>query len=166
MSERPNVTLPGTVERIIKPPNEPEKAQTTVKGADHLCREIRIDNTLRNENGGDVSLQAGARVDVTLEAESEATTLKSNGNGKHSTSAPMNRPTLFHPCPDQAIRTPTGTRDSPSRVRSLRTTGTDGQPLRGVLAPCRSRDTGKDLLSRRLRRPDPFASCRCPRFRN
>ena len=94
MSERPNVTLPGTVERIIKPPNEPEKAQITVKGADHLCREIRIDNTLRNENGGDVSLQAGARVDVTLEAESEATTLKSNGNGKHSTSAPMNRTTL------------------------------------------------------------------------
>jgi len=94
MSERPNVTLPGTVERIIKPPNEPEKAQITVKGADHLCRDMRIDNTLRNENGDAVSLQAGARVDVTLKAESEATTLKSNGNGNHSTSAPMNRTTL------------------------------------------------------------------------
>jgi len=51
MNERPSA---GTVEKIIKSPfpSEPEKAQITVEGADHLYREIRVDNTLTNENGG------------------------------------------------------------------------------------------------------------------
>jgi hypothetical protein len=47
-----------------------------VEGADHLYREIRIDNTLTNENGHEVSLKLGAQVEVTVEAEAEATTLK------------------------------------------------------------------------------------------
>src|ERR1700736_4008851 len=59
----------------------------------------------------------------------------------------------FHVGQGSTTRTATGTRDPPSRVRSLRTTGTDGRPLRGGLASCRSRDTGEDLLSRRLSRP-------------
>ena len=47
MSENPSATLPGTVEKIIKSPHPgvPEKAQTAVEGADHLYREIRIENT-------------------------------------------------------------------------------------------------------------------------
>ena len=38
MSEKPSTTLPGTVEKIIKPvsPDEPEKAQIAVEGADDL----------------------------------------------------------------------------------------------------------------------------------
>ena len=80
MSEKTSITLPGTVEKIIRSPSpdEPDKAQIAVEGADELYREIRIDNTLTNEDGEEVSLKPGARVDVTLEAETEATTPKSN----------------------------------------------------------------------------------------
>lgn len=81
MSEKPRVTLPGTVEKIVKPPipSEPEKAQIAVEGADELYREIRIDNTLTNENGEEVKLKLGAQVEVTVEAEAKATTPKSSG---------------------------------------------------------------------------------------
>lgn len=76
--EKVAVTLPGTVEKIIKPivPSEPEKAQIAIEGADDLYREIRIDNTLQNEKGEDVSLKPGVQVEVTVEAEPEATTSK------------------------------------------------------------------------------------------
>jgi hypothetical protein len=79
MSEKSSAIMPGTVEKIIKSPfpNEPEKAQIIVDGADHLYREIRIDNTLTNEQGEEVSLKPGAHVEVTVEAEAEATTPKS-----------------------------------------------------------------------------------------
>jgi hypothetical protein len=75
MNEKPSATMPGTVEKIIKSllPNEPDKAQISVEGADHLYREIRIDNTLTNNNGDEVSLKRGAHVEVTVEAEAEST---------------------------------------------------------------------------------------------
>ena len=78
MNEKPSAILPGTVEKIIKSaiPNEPEKAQIAVEGADHLYREIRIDNTLTRENGDEVSLKPGAQVEVTVEAEAKDTTPK------------------------------------------------------------------------------------------
>jgi hypothetical protein len=81
MSEKPSVTLPGTVEKIVNSPipSEPEKAQIAVEGADDLYREIRIDNTLTNEDGGEVKLKLGAQVEVTVEAEENATTPKSSG---------------------------------------------------------------------------------------
>jgi hypothetical protein len=70
--------MSGTVEKIIKSPfpSEPEKAQITVEGADHLYREIRVENTLTNKNGDEVSLKPGAHVEVTLEADAKDTTLK------------------------------------------------------------------------------------------
>ena len=76
MPENPSATLPGTVEKIIKPivPSEPEKAQIAVEGADHLYKEIRIENTLTDENGEEVHLKPGAEVKVTVEAEPDATT--------------------------------------------------------------------------------------------
>jgi hypothetical protein len=76
MSEKPSTTLSGTVEKIIKPlsPDDPEKAQIAVEGADHLYREIRIENTLTDENGDQVRLKPGAEVEVTVEAPPEATT--------------------------------------------------------------------------------------------
>ena len=79
MSEKTSLTLPGTVEKIIKSPSpdEPDKAQIAVDGADDLYREIRIDNTLTKEDGKEVSLKPGARVEVTLEVAVEATTPKS-----------------------------------------------------------------------------------------
>jgi hypothetical protein len=74
--EKATVTLPGTVEKIIPAvgSHEPEKVQIAVEGADDLYREIRIDNTLRDEAGNDVSLKKGAEVEVTIAADLEATT--------------------------------------------------------------------------------------------
>jgi hypothetical protein len=74
MSEKPSTTLPAIVEKIIKSthPNEPEKAQITVEGADHLYRELRIENTLVDENGDKVRLKPGAEIDVTIQAPPEA----------------------------------------------------------------------------------------------
>jgi hypothetical protein len=70
------VTLPGTVQKIIPAigGSEPEKAQISVEGAEALYREIRVDNTMRNEAGDVVSLKLGAEVEVTIEAKSEETT--------------------------------------------------------------------------------------------
>jgi len=74
--DKPSTTLPATVEKIIKSPSagEPEKAQISVEGADHLYRELRIENTLVDENGEKVSLKQGAEVEVTIEAEPGGTT--------------------------------------------------------------------------------------------
>ena len=76
MSAKPSTTLPATVEKIIKPafPSEPEKAQIAIHGADHLYREVRIENTLTDSNGEKVRLKPGAEVEVTIEAEPKATT--------------------------------------------------------------------------------------------
>ena len=78
MNQKPSSTLPGTVEKVIKSrfSNEPEKAQIALEGADHLYRELRIDNVLTNENGDEVSLKPGAQVEVTVEANAEGTIAK------------------------------------------------------------------------------------------
>ncbi len=79
MTEKPSATLPGTVEKIIKSPHpsEPEKAQIAVEGADELYKELRIDNNLTDENGDEVRLKQGAKVEVTVEAGPEAVVSKS-----------------------------------------------------------------------------------------
>ena len=84
MSEKPSTTLPGTVERIIKPlsADDPEKAQIAIEGADDLYREIRIENTLTDQNGDKVRLKPGADVEVTVEAPLEATTPKDDKTKK------------------------------------------------------------------------------------
>lgn len=76
MPENPKVTLAGTVEKIIKPshPSQPEKAQIAVESGEDLYREIRIENTLVDQNGAKVRLKNGAEVDVTIEADAEQTT--------------------------------------------------------------------------------------------
>ena len=75
MNEKPSTTLPATVEKVIQPlfPSDPEKAQISIQGADHLYREVRIENTLTDENGEKVRLKPGAEVEVTIAAEPEAT---------------------------------------------------------------------------------------------
>ncbi len=77
-TEKPSVTLPGTVEKIIEPvhPSMPEKAEIAVHGADQLYQEIRIENTLTDERGDEVHLKKGAHVEVTVEAEAGDTTAK------------------------------------------------------------------------------------------
>jgi hypothetical protein len=76
--ETVTVTLPGTVERVIKSvySNEPDKAQIAVEGADDLYREIRIENKLLNDKGEEVALKVDAEVAVTVEAPIEATDLR------------------------------------------------------------------------------------------
>jgi hypothetical protein len=74
--EKPNATLPGKVEKIIESvgPSEPEKAEISIEGADPLYQEIRIENSLTDENGDEVRLKEGAEVEITVEAEKDATT--------------------------------------------------------------------------------------------
>jgi hypothetical protein len=76
--EKPKTTRPGTVEKIIKSPypHEPEKAEIAVEGADHLYREIRIENTLEDDKGNKVKLKVGAEVNVTVEADLKDTVPK------------------------------------------------------------------------------------------
>jgi hypothetical protein len=84
MTEKPSTTLPGTVKKIIKPhfPEDTEKAEIAIEGADELYREVRIENTLTNENGEEVKLKPGAHVEVTLEADPENTTPKDDSKAK------------------------------------------------------------------------------------
>jgi hypothetical protein len=81
MTEKPSVTLPGTVEKIIESPHtgEPEKAQISIEGADDLYREIRIENSLKEQDGNEVRLKKGAEVQVTVEANEDATVPKRDG---------------------------------------------------------------------------------------
>jgi hypothetical protein len=73
--QKPAITLPGVVEKIIPASIVgPEKAQISVHDAADLYREIRVENFLRDENGKKVSLKPGAQVEVTIEAEKDATT--------------------------------------------------------------------------------------------
>lgn len=77
MTKKPNVTLPGKVEKIIREePGEPEKAEISIEDGEPLYQEIRIENSLTDENGDEVSLKQGADVDVTVEADQDATTPK------------------------------------------------------------------------------------------
>jgi hypothetical protein len=69
--EQPSTTMSGTVDKIIPSPrpSQPEKAQIAVDGADHRHRDLRIENTLTDENGDDVRLKKGAHVEVTVTAK-------------------------------------------------------------------------------------------------
>lgn len=70
--------FPGKVEKVIRPhpsSGEPEKAQISVEGADHLYKEIRVPNRLVGDNGQQVKLKPGEEVDVTIEAEAANATV-------------------------------------------------------------------------------------------
>jgi hypothetical protein len=78
--DKPSTTLPGTVQKIIKPidPQAEETAEIAIEGAEELYREIRVENTLKQGNGEEVALKEGAPVDVTIEAEEKDTTKKAS----------------------------------------------------------------------------------------
>jgi hypothetical protein len=69
--EEPSVTLPGTVDNIIRSPRsrQPEKAHIAVNGAGRLYRDLRIENTSSDENGDDVKLKRGSHVEDTVKAK-------------------------------------------------------------------------------------------------
>jgi hypothetical protein len=73
--KKASTKLPGTVEKVIKAhpySNEPEKAQISVDGADHLYRELRVPNQLTDEDGHPVRLKEGTEVEVKIESEAGA----------------------------------------------------------------------------------------------
>jgi len=76
--ERPSTTMPGTVDKIIASPrlSQPEKAQIAVGRADRRYGDLRIENSLTDENGDDVRLKKGAHVDVAVAAERKTSAAK------------------------------------------------------------------------------------------
>ena len=91
MAEKPSVTLPGRVEKIIAPPDprEPEKAQINIEaGADPLYREVRIENSLTDDEGREVKLKKGAKVEVTLVANPSGVIPKPPLEGEENDSSP------------------------------------------------------------------------------
>jgi len=77
--ENPSVKVQGTVEKIIPSlsPDKPETAQISLETDQHLYREVRIENKLTDETGGQVSLKLGSPVEVTITAEAGSTTITS-----------------------------------------------------------------------------------------
>lgn len=73
--------LRATVEKVIKSDHSPEKAQISVHDAEHLYREIRVENELTDGDGTKASLKPGAEVDVIVEADSDATVVKPKNAG-------------------------------------------------------------------------------------
>jgi len=71
MKRKPRTKKPGTVKKVIK---HPDPREPEIEGADHLYREIRIENRLEDGEGKKVKLKQGAHVDVTVEAEDKDTT--------------------------------------------------------------------------------------------
>jgi hypothetical protein len=70
--KKASAKLPGKVERVIRPypsSGEPEKAQIAVEGADYLYRELRVPNKLKDEDGNQVKLKEGTKVEVKIESE-------------------------------------------------------------------------------------------------
>jgi hypothetical protein len=84
MAKKSKTRKPGVVEKIIKPvhPGDHEKAQIAVEGADDLYREIRIENTLHDENGQKVKLKEHAEVEVVVEADAKETVPASTSSPK------------------------------------------------------------------------------------
>ncbi len=65
--------MPGTVHKIIPSLGlrRTEKAQIAVDGAERLHRNFRIENALLDENGEDVKLKKGSRVEITVSTGSQ-----------------------------------------------------------------------------------------------
>jgi len=74
--------LHGTVEKVIKSDHSPEKAQIAIHEADHLYREIRVENEFTDGDGAKTSLKPGANVDVIVEADSDAMLMKPTTSDK------------------------------------------------------------------------------------
>jgi hypothetical protein len=63
----------GVVQKIIKSPIQPEQAEIEIHDAEHLYREIRVENKVEDENGEPAKLKQGAPVEVTIEADEKDT---------------------------------------------------------------------------------------------
>jgi predicted DNA-binding antitoxin AbrB/MazE fold protein len=84
--ENPSIRLHGVVDKIVRSvdPTEPEKAQIVIEEAEHLYKEIRIDNALQDGDGAKVKLKQGTEVDVTIEAPHDGVDKRKEGDEKKS----------------------------------------------------------------------------------
>lgn len=73
---RPWKTLAAVVKRVVKSvvPDEPDKVEISITGAEDLFREIRIENRFTSVDGRLIELSKGVHVDVTFEAETGGNT--------------------------------------------------------------------------------------------
>lgn len=78
LSNRARKLLSGSVQKILTDfyANQSEKAEIGIDEAEHLFREIRIDNTFTGVDGQTVALKQGARVAITVEANATDTVQK------------------------------------------------------------------------------------------
>jgi hypothetical protein len=76
--ERASTIMRGTVDKIIpsRSRKQPEKAQIAVERGTRRYRNLRIENTLTDENGDEVKLKKGAHVEVTVAAAGKTSTAK------------------------------------------------------------------------------------------
>jgi len=71
---KPWTSVPATANKILSSIDGPKrKVEISVPAADDLFREIRIENKLMGLDGKPVTLTAGARLMITLEAEISGT---------------------------------------------------------------------------------------------
>jgi hypothetical protein len=84
MNKKASTTLPGSVDKIVKPPatGEREQAQIAVEGADRIYKEIRIENALTDDLGHEVRLEPGDKVKVTIASEPEPIPFGRHGSHK------------------------------------------------------------------------------------
>lgn len=73
MAKKRKVKKTGVVQKIIKSPIQPEQAQIEIHDAEHLYREIRVENKVEGEDGESAKLKQGAPVEVTIEADEKDT---------------------------------------------------------------------------------------------
>jgi hypothetical protein len=78
MPDIAKITMPGPVQNVLESvdPSKPEKAEILVHEAEPLYGEIRVPNTLHDDQGNKLKLKKGADVEVHIEADKDATTPK------------------------------------------------------------------------------------------
>lgn len=87
MAKKRKIKKKGVVQKIIKSPIQPEQAQIEIDDAEHLYREIRVENKVEGEDGEPAKLKQGAPVEVTIEADEKDTipasdNVETDGAGK------------------------------------------------------------------------------------
>jgi hypothetical protein len=63
--------MAATVKKVIQTPGQPERAEIDIHEAEDLYKEVRVENTLTDEQGGESKLKQGDAVDVIIEKDSE-----------------------------------------------------------------------------------------------
>jgi hypothetical protein len=72
------------VEKIVPPSyaSDTEKAQIVIEEAEHLYKEIRIENELQDGGGAKVKLKPDTEVDVTIEAPHDGVEQRTDADEK------------------------------------------------------------------------------------